>query len=368
MEQSRDLPVPDSAALPTSDRALSSSHREAVRRHLDRLAKPPGSLGRLEDVAVRLCVIQGTLSPRTRPRRVVIFVADHGVVDEGVSAWPCSVTAVMIRSIVRGGSACAALAASCDADLVLVDVGSRSEPLPPSPGYEVRKVGLGTANLALGPAMSASEFEQAFAVGVEQARRARDDGIKVVAAGEMGIGNTTSASCLAVLLAGVPLDRAVGRGAGADDACLGRKRRVVEQAAARAAQGLAENPRGSIAQVGGFEIVAMAGFFVEARRLGLTIVLDGMIATAAALIAEALEPGTAGAMIAAHLSAEPAHALMLAHLGLEPLLTDWQLRLGEGTGALLAFPLLDAAAAMVTRMDTLDALGIVPTESANDAP
>ena len=136
-----------------------SSHREAARRHLDRLAKPPGSLGRLEDLAARLCTIQGTLSPRTRPRRVVIFVADHGVVDEGVSAWPSSVTAVMIRSIVRGGAACAALAASCDADMVLVDVGSQSEPLPPRPGYEVRKVAAGTANLARGPAMSSSEFE-----------------------------------------------------------------------------------------------------------------------------------------------------------------------------------------------------------------
>ncbi len=236
LEQSGNLPVPGSTALPPADQAMSPAHREAARRHLDRLAKPPGSLGRLEDLAARLCTIQGTLSPRTRPRRVVIFVADHGVVDEGVSAWPPSVTAVMIQSIVRGGAACTALAASCESELILVDVGSRSEPLPPSPGYHVRKVGRGTANLAVGPAMSSSEFEQAFAVGLEQARRAHDDGMKLVAAGEMGIGNTTSASCLAVLLAGVSLERAVGRGAGAGDATLERKRRVVEQAAARAAQ------------------------------------------------------------------------------------------------------------------------------------
>jgi nicotinate-nucleotide--dimethylbenzimidazole phosphoribosyltransferase len=228
----------------------------------------------------------------------------------------------------------------------------------------VRKVGPGTANLAWGPAMSSSEFERALTVGVEQARGARDDGMELVAAGEIGIGNTTSASCLAVLLAGVPLDRAVGRGAGADDVSLERKRRVVEQAAARAARSLTENPRGAIAEVGGFEIVAMAGFFLEARRLGLTIVLDGMIATAAALVAETLAPGTAGAMIAAHLSAEPAHAVMLAKLGLEPLLSDWRLCLGEATGALLAMPLLDAAAAIVSRMDTLAALGIRVTESA----
>lgn len=189
-----------------------------------------------------------------------------------------------------------------------------------------------------------------------------------VAAGEMGIGNTTPASCLAVLLAGVPLDRAVGRGAGADDATLERKRRVVEQSTARAGRRIGEDPRGAIAEVAGFEIVAMAGFFLEARRLGLTIVLDGMIAMDAALIAEALGPGTAAGMIAAHLSEEPAHAPMLAKLGLEPLLSDWRLRLGEGTGALLAMPLLAAAAAMVSRMDTLDALGIVLKESLDDTP
>jgi nicotinate-nucleotide--dimethylbenzimidazole phosphoribosyltransferase len=352
-----------SASQLASDRT--SSHREAARRHLERLAKPPGSLGRLEELAGRLCAIQGTLSPRTRPRRVVVFAADHGVVAEGVTAWPSSVTAVMIRSIVRGGSACAALAAACDAELILVDVGSRSEPLPPWPGYEVRKVGPGTNNLAREPAMSLSAFEQALAIGIEHARRACDDGMKVVAAGEMGIGNTTPASCLARLLAGVPLELAVGRGAGADDATLERKRRVVEQATARARRAHGEDPRGAIAEVAGFEIVAMAGFFLEARRLGLTIVLDGMIATSAALIAETLASGTADGMIAAHLSAEPAHAPMLAKLGLEPLLSDWRLRLGEGTGALLAMPLLDAAAAMVSRMDTLDALGIVSTETAD---
>ena len=365
MPHSGDLTTPASESPTVLDRA--PPHREAIRRHLERLAKPPGSLGRLEDLAERLCTIQGTLAPRTRPRRVVVFVADHGVVAEGVTAWPSSVTAVMIQSIIRGGAACSAMAAACDAELVLVDAGSRAEPLAARPGYEVRKIGGGTGNLAREPAMSVSEFEQALAVGAEQARCARDDGMCLLAAGEMGIGNTTPASCLAVLLAGVPVDLAVGRGAGADDATLERKRRVVEQATARARRRLGEDPRGAIAEVAGFEIVAMAGFFLEARRLGLTIVLDGMIATSAALIAEALVPGTADGMIAAHLSAEPSHAPMLAKLGLEPLLSDWRLRLGEGTGALLAMPLLDAAAAMISRMDTLDALGINTKEPADGA-
>jgi nicotinate-nucleotide--dimethylbenzimidazole phosphoribosyltransferase len=341
--------------------------RETTRRHLDRLAKPPGSLGRLEELAGRLCAIQRTLSPRTRPRRLVIFAADHGVVAEGVTAWPSSVTGVMIRSILGGGAACTALAVSCDAEVELIDVGTQSEPLPARPNYKIRKVGPGTGNLALGPAMSLSELERALTIGREEARRARDDGMNVVAAGEIGIGNTTSASCLAVLLADVQLDRAIGRGAGADDATLARKRQVVEQAAARARRRIDTNLRAAIAEVSGFEIAAMAGFFLEAHRLGLTIVLDGMIATTAALIAEALEPGTADSMIAAHRSDEPAHAPMLERLGLDPLLSDWHLRLGEGTGALLVMPLLDAAAAMITRMDTLEGLGIVPSE-AIDAP
>lgn len=339
----------------------------AVRRHLDRLAKPPGSLGRLEELAVRLCTIQRTLTPRTRPRRLVLFAADHGVVAEGVTIWPASVTGVMIRSILRKGAACTVLAASSDTEVMLIDVGSRSEPMPPRPGYWLRKVENGTANLARGAAMSLEEFDQAVAIGRDEAVRARDDGMAVVAAGELGIGNTTSASCLAVLLGDVPLDRAVGRGAGADDLTLARKRQVVEGATSRVRPKLVGDLRAVVAEVGGFEIVAMAGFFLEAHALGLTIVLDGMIATAAALIAEALQPGTSGSMIAAHQSLEPAHPLMLGRLGLDPLLGDWRLCLGEGTGALLAIPLLDAAAAMIAGMDTLDALGIAPSEAA-DAP
>ncbi|WP_337174541.1 nicotinate-nucleotide--dimethylbenzimidazole phosphoribosyltransferase [Paludisphaera sp.] len=328
---------------------------QAAWDRLDGLAKPPGSLGRLETLAARLCGIQGTLSPRTKPRRLVVFAADHGVVAEGVTAWPSDVTGAMIRSIARGGAACSAIASACDADVTLVDVGSMSVPLPSRPGYEARKVAEGTRNLAVGPAMSADEFDRATAIGAEHARRAFEDGMAVVAAGDLGIGNTTAASCLAVLLADVPPPLAVGRGAGADDATLARKLRVVESATARARPSLDREPIAAIAEVCGFEIAAMAGFYMEASRLGLTIVLDGAIATAAALIAETLRRGTVDSMIAAHLSDEPAHAPMLARLGLEPLLGDWRLRLGEGTGALLAFPLLDAAAAIVTRMDSLEA-------------
>ncbi len=185
----------------------SMTDKGAARRHLDRLAKPPGSLGRLEDLADRLATIQGTLAPRTRPRRLVLFAADHGVAAEGVTMWPSAVTGVMIGSILRRGAACTTLAAAVGADLRLVDVGTQADPLPERPGYLVRKVGPGTANLALGPAMSPTQFEQALAIGRDEADRAADDGMAVVAAGELGIGNTTPASCLAVLLGDVPLDQ-----------------------------------------------------------------------------------------------------------------------------------------------------------------
>jgi nicotinate-nucleotide--dimethylbenzimidazole phosphoribosyltransferase len=331
---------------------------DEIVRHLDRLTKPPGSLGRLEELAVCLCHIQQSLQPATRPRRLVLFAADHGVVAEGVSAWPSEVTGLMIRNILGGGAASNVLARVTDTELTLVDVGALSEPLPPRPSYVVARVRPGTRNLAREPALTVQEFDQAWEVGAAQARQAAADGIRVVAAGEMGIGNTTPASCLAVLLADVPVAQAVGRGAGADDATLERKRAIVDNAVRRIqARGEAEM-KGGIAGVSGLEIAAMAGFYTSAASAGLTVVLDGFIATSAALVAERLVPGTRDFLIAAHRSAEPAHAALLVRLRLSPFLDTWQMRLGEGTGALLLLPLLDAAAAVVRDMATFDQVGI----------
>lgn len=334
---------------------------DEIVRHLDGLTKPPGSLGRLEELAARLCLIQQSLAPKTRPRRLVLFAADHGVVAEGVSAWPSEVTGLMVRNIVSGGAASSVLARSADTDLVLVDVGVACEPLRPQPGYVMARVRPGTRNLARGPALTADEFDQAWEVGAAQARLAAADGMRVVAAGEMGIGNTTAAACLAVLLAGVPVEHAVGRGAGADDATLARKREVVEAATRHLRPADAPATKAAVAAVGGLEVAAMAGFYAAAAAAGLTIVLDGFIATSAALVAEALAPGTRSALIAAHRSAEPGHEPTLTALGLTPFLDTWQLRLGEGTGALLALPLLDAAAAIVRDMATFDQAGIQTT-------
>jgi nicotinate-nucleotide--dimethylbenzimidazole phosphoribosyltransferase len=332
----------------------------AIRRHLDRLTKPPGSLGRLEDLAVRLCDIQQTLAPKTQPRRLVLFAADHGVVAEGVTAWPAAVTHQMVVNIVAGGAASSVLARTTGTDLRLIDVGTHGPDLGPTQGYACRKVLAGSRNLAAGPALTTAEFDRAAEVGREQALAAAADGMSVVAAGEMGIGNSTPASCLTALLAEVPVETAVGRGAGADDATLIRKRAVVSAAVALHRPALEEEDvLAAIAAVGGLEIAAMSGFFMTAADRGLTVVLDGFIATAAALVAERLRPGTARALIAAHRSAEPGHGAALGRLGLEPFLDTWGLRLGEGTGALLLLPLLDAAAAILRDMATFESARMV---------
>lgn len=323
--------------------------------HLDALAKPRRSLGRLETLAVRLATIQQRLDPVVRPRRLVLFAGDHGVVAQGVSAWPSAVTGLMVGTILAGRATSSALAAAHGCEVRLVDVGVSSPPPDDPPSfYRSARVADGTRDLALGPAITLAEFDAAWQVGVDEARAAFDDGVRLLIAGEMGIGNTTPAACLTVMLAAGDIETAVGRGAGADDATLASKRRVVASATARART--CADPQAAIAEVAGLEIVAMAGFFAEGARLGATLVLDGYVATAAALIAETLRPGTANAMIAAHRSAEPGHAAALAHLGLEPLL-EWEMRLGEGTGALVALPLLDSAIALTTGVARLDELG-----------
>jgi nicotinate-nucleotide--dimethylbenzimidazole phosphoribosyltransferase len=332
---------------------------EKVWAHLDALAKPRRSLGKLEDLAVRLAILQRTLKPVTRPRRLVLFAGDHGVVASGVSAWPSAVTGLMVDAILAGRASSTALAAATECDVRLVDVGVFSPPPDHPPAFfRSARVAVGTWDLSTGPAMSVAEFEAAWEVGASEARRAVSEGHVVLIAGEMGIGNTTPASCLTVLLAGAPLESAVGRGAGADDETLRRKREIVAAAVSRAGSAAAgSDPRAIIAPVAGFEIVAMAGFFAEGARQGATLLLDGFVATSAALIAERLLPGTVNHMVAAHLSVEPGHRIALSHLGLEPLL-DWNMRLGEGTGALVALPLLDSAAALLRDVATLSELGV----------
>lgn len=321
-----------------------------VQARLDSLAKPPGSLGRLEELAAQLAVAQGTLSPVTHPRRLVLFAADHGVVAQGVTPWPQAVTTAMVATILAGRASSTALASAHHVDVRVVDAGMAQPPPGPfPPHFRPAPVAPGTADLATGPAMDAAQFDAAWALGVSEAEAATAAGYRLLIAGEMGIGNTTASACLTHALTGVDADTATGSGAGADAAMRLHKRAIVEQAVARlgAARGKA-----ALAAIAGFEIVAIAGFYAAGAAAGAVLLLDGYVTTAAALIAEALAPGTARAMIAGHRSAEPGHGAALAHLGLTPIL-DWQMRLGEGTGALTALPLLDSAAALLSDVATL---------------
>lgn len=323
---------------------------DQVQTRLDALAKPPGSLARLEALAVELAVAQQSLTPVTRPRRIVLFAGDHGVVAQGVTPWPSAVTTAMVATILKGRASSTALAAAHGADLRLVDAGMAQPPAGPFPAhYRAAAVARGTADLSQRPAMDEAQFDTAWTLGADEARQAVSDGYRLLIAGEMGIGNTTPSACITHALTGIDADTATGSGAGADAKMREVKRRIVADAVSRLA---GRRDKAALAAIAGFEIAAMAGFYAEGAALGAVLLLDGYVTTAAALIAEVLSPGTRQRMIAAHRSAEPGHSAALTHLGLEPVL-DWGMRLGEGTGALTALPLLDGAAALLGGVATL---------------
>lgn len=332
---------------------------EDIQNHLDGLTKPPGSLGRLEQLAARLCEIQQTLAPETQPRELFLFGADHGVVAEGVTTWPSEVTAAMMVNIARGGAASSALCQSTHTKLNVIDVGTYADPIE---GVEYLPIRKGSANLAEQPALTVQEFEAAQNIGRQKAKEANTRGSKLILAGEMGIGNTTPSSCLAMLLANLNSETAIGNGAGADDFILKRKQAVVERAVQQAREIWSEDPITAMAAVSGLEIAAISGLYLEAHELKMTILLDGYITSAAALIAFQQNPNVVQSMIASHLSEERGHGTVLNHLGLNPML-DWNLRLGEGTGALLLTTLIDSAAAMVSNMSTLAELGFGSEET-----
>ncbi|MFN5533450.1 MAG: nicotinate-nucleotide--dimethylbenzimidazole phosphoribosyltransferase [Planctomycetaceae bacterium] len=335
---------------------MTASFTQLVQARLDSLTKPPGSLGRLEALALRLAEQQQTLDVVTRPRRLVLFAADHGVVAAGVSQWPSAVTAQMVLNIAQGGAASSVLARQFDVELRVVDVGVARDTPWPDRSIVDRRIRPGTRNFALEPALTVEEFDAAWQVGVEQAATAHAEGCRILLGGEMGIGNTTAASALTAWLTQQPAESVVGAGAGATDESLQRKCEVVTQAVARA-QAFPEIRQG-LASICGLEIAALAGFYAQGARQQTPVLLDGFIATSAALLAERLAPGTARGLLAAHRSAEPGHTPALAMLGLVPWIDHWQLRLGEGTGALLLVPLVDAAGAILTQMATFQSAGV----------
>ena len=325
-----------------------------AQRHLDSLTKPPGSLGRLEELAARLAVLAGG-APRVERPHIFTFAADHGVVAEGVSAYPQIVTAQMVENFLRGGAAVNVLARQAEARVVVADFGV-ANPIPGSPGLHSCPIAPGTANLARGPAMTRAQALQALETGARLAEQALDAGADLLATGEMGIGNTTAASAIAAAITGAGPERVTGRGTGVDDATLARKVDVVRRAlAVNAPDG--RDGLDVLAKVGGFEIAGLVGVILAGAARRVPVVLDGFISGAAALVAVTLAPDARHALFASHRSAEPGHAVMLEHLGLTPYL-DLALRLGEGTGAALFIHLARAAARIWREMATFKSAGV----------
>ncbi|MGH9390075.1 MAG: nicotinate-nucleotide--dimethylbenzimidazole phosphoribosyltransferase [Vicinamibacteria bacterium] len=313
---------------------------ERARERERQLTKPPGSLGKLESLAIRLAAIQRKDRPTSFGRRVVVFAANHGVTVEGVSPYPSEVTAQMVKNFAAGGAAINALARAAQAEVVVVDVG----------------VDRGTRNFAREPAMTEEEMQSALERGRAEARRARAEGVALLGLGEMGIGNTTAASAIAAALTGLPPSRVTGPGTGLDEAGRRHKREVVEKALALH-QLSPREPLQVLRSVGGLEIAALAGLSLEAASQRLAVVVDGFIASAAFAVAAKLEPGVKDYAFFSHLSTEPGHRALLDFLGVEPLL-DLGLRLGEGTGAALAMPVLGAAVAAHNEMATFAEAGV----------
>jgi nicotinate-nucleotide--dimethylbenzimidazole phosphoribosyltransferase len=328
---------------------------EAARGRQARLTKPPGSLGRLEDAAVWLAGVTGAARPRLDRRAVIVMVGDHGVTAEGVSAYPPAVTAQMVRNFLRGGAAVNVLARRANARLVVVDMGVAAD-LPPHPALLARKIAPGTGNIARGPAMTRDDAERAVATGIEVVQAEIDRGLDVVVTGEMGIGNSTAAAAIVAAVTGLPVERVTGRGAGVTGGGWARKVAAVERAL-RANEPRSSDALDVLAKLGGYEIGGLAGVMIGAAVRRVPVVLDGFIAGAAALIAVGLVPTARAYLAAGHRSAEPGHRAVLDTLELEPLL-DLKMRLGEGTGALLALDLLDAAVQLMDEMATFDEAGV----------
>ncbi len=327
----------------------------AAAAHQLRLTKPPGSLGRLEDVGARLAAIAGVVPPPVPVApAVAVFAGDHGVVAQGVTPWPQEVTAQMVANFCAGGAAINVLARRCGAGVTVVDVGTIGDHVD-HPTLRRRKVRPGTADLRVTSAMTAEEAVEAIAVGAQIAEELVAAGADLLVGGEMGIGNTTASAAVIAALTGRPADAVTGRGTGIGDATLTLKTDVVADALTRL-DGRTD-PIVVLAEVGGLELGALAGFYLGAGRARVPVVVDGVIAVAAALIAAAVCPSVVGYLIAGHRSTEPGATVGLAALGLEPVF-ELELRLGEGSGAALAVPVIQAAAALMGEMATFDAAGI----------
>jgi len=326
---------------------------QVVRARLDRLTKPPGSLGRLEDVVAWYCLARGEALPDLPVKELALFCGDHGVAQDGVSAYPQAVTAQMALNFAAGGAAINALCGWAEIRATVVDVGIAAD-LPADSGVVDRKIARGTRSFLREPAMTRDELDRALAAGVEQAEAAAERGCGLLLAGEMGIGNTASAAAVTCALTGLPPEKIVGRGTGVDDAGLARKTAAVARGLERLAP---RGPLEALEALGGFEIAAMAGLYLGAAARRIPTVVDGFIASAAALAAVRLTPEVRPYLLFGHRSAESGHGRLLEALEARPLL-DLEMRLGEGTGAALAAGLVDAALRFYREMATFEGASV----------
>lgn len=327
----------------------------AAQARQNRLTKPRGSLGRLEELSIQLAGIRQEVIARVDRKAIITMAGDHGVASAGVSSYPREVTAQMVDNFLRGGAGVNALGRLVGARVVVVDVGVASE-LDAHPELIQEKVARGTANLAEGPAMSREEACRALAVGIAVVDKQIESGLDIVGTGDMGIGNTTASSAICAAITGEPVAAITGRGTGIDNAQLAHKVAIIER-------GLAINrpdphdPLDVLAKVGGLEIAGLAGVMLGAAARRVPVVVDGFISGAAALIATGLAPNLKDYLIPSHVSAEHGHRSMLRHMGLKPLL-DLDMRLGEGTGAALGIFLAEASIRLLAEMATFDEAGV----------
>jgi nicotinate-nucleotide--dimethylbenzimidazole phosphoribosyltransferase len=327
-----------------------------AKARLDSLTKPLGSLGRLEEFAARMVCISEQERPNCADKTVYVFAADHGVTEEGVSAYPKAVTQQMVRNFVAGGAAINVLARRAGAEVVVVDVGVDAD-FDSYPGLVHKKVRRGTRNMALGPAMTESEVNAALEVGRALTWEDQFQKSDLIAVGEMGIGSTTAASAIAAELSRKPVGQVTGTGTGISCQALIHKQKVIEKALEVNGLNHSSSPFDILKKVGGLEIAAMAGMILAASEQSVPVVIDGFISTAAAALAFALEPRVKGMLFAGHLSEEPGHRVLLDYIGLEPIL-NLRMRLGEGTGAVLAMMVIDAAVSILNEMATFQSAGV----------
>jgi nicotinate-nucleotide--dimethylbenzimidazole phosphoribosyltransferase len=339
---------------------LDATAEQDARERQAQLTKPAGSLGVLEDASVQLAGIGRRCPPVAMVRpAVAVFAGDHGVHAQGVTPWPQEVTAAMIANFRAGGAAVNVLARQSGAAVVVVDMGVAAE-LEPGTDLLDHKIARGTADLATGPAMTREQALEGILAGAAVADRLVHAGHDCLLTGDMGIANTTASAALVSAMTGADPRAVTGRGTGVDDPTLARKTEVVRTALARE---VGPDPVDVLASLGGFEHAGLVGFVLGAAARRTPVLLDGLIAGSAALVAAALAPSCLGYCFAGHRSVEPGHAVALGHLGLRPLV-DLDLRLGEGTGAVLAFPILEAAGALLREMATFDAAGVTRKDDA----